>query len=202
MDVGPLVDYGMTGEREGQRSRADTGSHRNSSARFDASRERVWFDGGTDSGRERHRILRELRGELTRHPAVRFVEGQPTDEYRELRATMDPSWFGRGAETASLRVTWVPGPSPGPEASDRVTDTWMRTPIRAYYTLHYSEPDGPDCGFHCEPNPHVDGLLHSQEREDATHEYTYEPVSFDARSVTGLLWEMMDALADRLGEPE
>jgi hypothetical protein len=28
--------------------------------------------------------------------------------------------------------------------------------------------------------------------------YTYEPASFDARSVSGLLWEMMDALANRL----
>jgi hypothetical protein len=97
-------------------------------------------------------------------------------------------------------VTWVPDPSPGPDASDREGDTWKRTPVRAYYTLHYSEPDGFDCGYHCEPNPHIDGLLHYQEREDATKEYTYVPVSFDARSVTGLLWEMMDALGDRLGD--
>jgi hypothetical protein len=74
----------------------------------------------------------------------------------------------------------------------------VRTPIRAYYTFHYSEPDGLDCGFHCEPNPHVDGLLHYQAREDTNDAYTYETVSFDARSVSGLLWELMDALADRL----
>ena len=59
-------------------------------------------------------------------------------------------------------------------------------------------PDEFDCGFHCEPNPHVDGLLHYQKREDVNDMYTYEPVSFGARSVTGLLWEMMDALAGRL----
>ncbi|MCU4973575.1 hypothetical protein OB955_12585 [Halobacteria archaeon AArc-m2/3/4] len=82
--------------------------------------------------------------------------------------------------------------------SDRGNDTWMRTPIRAYYTLHYSESNGLDCGFHCEPNPHVDGLLHYQKREDTNEAYTYEPVSFGARSVTGLLWEMMDALAERV----
>jgi hypothetical protein len=142
--------------------------------------------------------LRELRGELARHPAVRSVEGVPPEEYRELRATIDSSWFGRETETASLRVTWLPDPTPGPEASDRRNDTWMRTPIQAYYTLHYSESDGFDCGFHCEPNPHVDGLLHYQKRENVDDAYTYEPVSFGARSVTGLLWEMMDALADRL----
>ena len=151
------------------------------------------------SGRDRHRILRELRGELGRHPAVRFVEGEPPDEYRELRAVLDPSWFGRATETASLRVTWIPAPTPGPDASDRANDAWTRTPIRAYYTLHYSESNGLDCGFHCEPNPHVDGLLHYQEREDANEAYTYEPVSFGARSVAGLLWEMMDALTDRIG---
>lgn len=99
-------------------------------------------------------------------------------------------------------MMWIPNPSPGPEASDRANDSWMRTPIRAYYTLHYSEPNGFDCGFHWESNPHVDGLLHYLEREDANDAYTYEPISFGARSVTGLLWEMTDALADRLGGPE
>jgi hypothetical protein len=84
--------------------------------------------------------------------------------------------------------------------SDRANDAWTRTPVRAYYTLHYSEPDGIDCGFHCEPNPHVDGLLHCQEREDANGTYTYQPVSFGARSVTGLLWEMMDALGVQLDD--
>ena len=159
-------------------------------------------DGGANSGSDRHRILRELRGELARHPAVRSVEGEPSEDHRELRATLNPSWFGRTAGTASLRVTWIPDLSPGPEASDRANDTWTRTPIRAYYTLHYSESDGFDCGFHCEPNPHVDGLLHYQERGHENDTYTYKPISFDARSVTGLLWEMMDALSDQIGDSE
>ncbi len=188
----------MTGERDTPETTPDTGGHRNTLPRPDSRGARVRSDGGANSGRDRHRILRELRGELVRHPAVRSVEGEPPDEYRELRATLNPSWFGRVTETASLRVTWVPDPTPGPEASDRANDIWMRTPVRAYYTLHYSESNGLDCGFHCEPNPHVDGLLHYQKREDANDAYTYEPVSFGARSVTGLLWEMMDALADRL----
>lgn len=155
-------------------------------------------DGGTASGRDRHRILRELRGELARHPAVLSVAGEPPSEHRELLADLDPSWFGRSEGTASLRIRWIPDPSPEPEESDRASDAWMRTPIRAYYTLQYSESSGFDCGFHCEPNPHVDGLLHYQERDEADDPYTYEPASFDARSVSGLLWEMTDALADRL----
>ncbi|WP_138004436.1 hypothetical protein [Halalkalirubrum salinum] len=188
----------MTGDRDASPNQTDTGVSRHASP--ESSREHVRFDGGSGPGRDRHRILRELRGELARHPAVRFIEGEPPDEYRELRATLDPSWFGRPAETASLRVTWIPDPSPSPEASDRVNDAWMRTPIRAYYTLHYSEPDGLDCGFHCEPNHHVDGLLHYQARADTDDTYTYEKISFGARSLSGLIWEMMDALADRLDD--
>ncbi len=80
---------------------------------------------------------------------------------------------------------------------DRASDDWQRTPLRAYYTLHYSEPEGFDCGFHCEPNPHVDGLLHYQERVDGGG-YAYEPVGVGARSAAGLLWELLDGLADRL----
>lgn len=190
----------MTGERDTPEDRPDTGGHRTSTSHSDSRGGRVCSDGGANSGAGRHRILRELRGELARHPAVRSVEGEPSGEYRELRATLEPSWFGRVTETASLRVTWIPDPIPGPEASDRANDTWMRTPIRAYYNFHYSEPDGLDCGFHCEPNPHVDGLLHYQKREGANEAYGYEPVSFGARSVTGLLWEMMDALGERLDD--
>lgn len=186
----------MTGDPDAPVYQSDAGVSRRASP--DSTRERVRFDGGADPGRTRHRMLREVRGELARHPAVRSVEGDPPDGYRELRATLDPSWFGRAVETASLRMTWLPDPSPGPEASDRVNDAWERTPLRAYDTLHYSEPDGFDCGFHGEPNPHVDGLLHYQERDDTDD--AYESVSLDARSVSGLLWEIMDALADRLGD--
>ena len=184
----------MTDERDILDSQSDR--HRHSGSHFQA--DSVRSDGGTTSGRDRHRILRELRGELMRHPAVLSVEGEPPSEYRELQATLDPAWFGRSGETASLRITWIPDPSPGPEESDRTSDAWTRTPIQAYYTFHYSESSGFDCGFHCEPNPHIDGLLHFQEREDVDDPYTHEPLSFDAQSVSGLLWEMMDALANRL----
>ena len=184
----------MTDERDTPDNQSDR--HRYAGSRFQA--DSVRSDGGTTSGRDRHRILRELRGELARHPAVLSVAGEPPSEYRELQATLDPSWFGRSGATASLRIAWIPDPSPGPEDSDRMSDAWMRTPIRAYYTVHYSEPSGFDCGFHCEPNPHIDGLLHYQERDEVSNPYTYEPISFDACSVSGLLWEMMDALANRL----
>jgi hypothetical protein len=50
-------------------------------------------------------------------------------------------------------------------AGDRARDEWRRTSIRACYTVHYSEPEGFDCGIHCEPNPHVDGLLQYQDTD-------------------------------------
>jgi len=188
----------MTGERESPGTQHDGDSHRSTGSIAGSPGDRARFDGGRDASGERHRILRELRGELARHPAVRTVEGEPPEVYRELQARLDPSWFGRPGETASLRVTWIPDPSPGPEASDRANDAWARTPIRAYYIFHYSEEGGFDCGFHCERNPHVEGLLHYQERGDENEAYTYEAASFGARSVTGLLWELMDSLAERL----
>lgn len=95
-------------------------------------------------------------------------------------------------------MTWLPHLSPGPSASDRSSDRWLRTPVRAYYALHYSEASGFDCGFHCEPNPHVEELLHYQERANSDEQYAYEPISFDARSLASLLWELMDALMARL----
>jgi hypothetical protein len=188
----------MTDERGMPGSQSD--HHQAAGSHFSAGS--VRSDGGTTPGRDRHRILRELRGELARHPAVLSVEGEPPSEYRELQATLDTSWFGHSGETAALRLTWIPDPSPGPEESDRTSDAWMRTPIQAYYTIHYNEPSGFDCGYHCEPNPHIDGLLHYQERDDVDDRYTYEPASFDARSVSGLLWEVMDALADRLSRQD
>ncbi|RLM50006.1 hypothetical protein DVK06_12135 [Halorubrum sp. Atlit-28R] len=184
----------MTDEPDASDSQAER--HRTSG--FHSQADAVRSDGGTASGRERHRILRELRGELARHPAVLSVAGEPPNAYRELQAELDPSWFGRSGATASLRLTWIPDPSVESADADRTSDEWVRTPIRAYYTVHYSEPSGFDCGFHCEPNPHIEGLLHYQERDEPADPYTYEPVSFDAQSVSGLLWELMDALGELL----
>ena len=104
----------------------------------------VATDGGNpgELGRERHRILRELQRELERHPSVQRVTGRPDGRYRELRATLEPAVFGVNAGTATFRVTWWPAPN-DPE-----------------YAFHYSDDTGFDCGWHREPNPHVDGKLH------------------------------------------
>jgi hypothetical protein len=141
-------------------------------------------DGGRDPtrdlGQERHRILRELRQQLERHPAVDDVRGVPDGTFRELRADLDPAAFGRDAQNASLRVSWWPAPD-DPE-----------------YAIHYSESTGFDCGFRHEPNPHVDGKTHYQERDSPDEAYEYEAISLSARTPARLLWTTLDLLADRL----
>lgn len=142
---------------------------------------RVLTDGGAPGarGQQRHRILRELQRELERHPAVEHVVGTPEGKFRELRASLDPTMFGVPEETATLRVTWWPAPD-GPE-----------------YAFHYSESSGFDCGWHKEPNPHVDGTLHYQERNSPDDDYQYEPVSFAATTPPRILWTILDRLGER-----
>lgn len=141
-------------------------------------------DGGRDRarnlGRERHRILRELRHELERHPAVLEVRGVPDGRFRELQATMDPHAFGRDANDATLRVAWWPAPGD------------------AEFVFHYSESSGFDCGFHREANSHVPGKTHYQERANPEDEYDYEAVSFRTEVPARLCWAVLERLEYRL----
>lgn len=156
--------------------------------------------GGGDPGAVRHRILRLLRHELERHPAVQEASGEPDGEFAQLIATVDPSQFGRDAETATLELTWYPllesaeGESGLPETGGRLTD------VSAMFRLHYSEPGGYDCGFHHEPNRHVDGWLHFQDRGTPDSEYEYAPCDLEARSPVAALWELLDILSGRIGD--
>lgn len=85
-------------------------------------------------------------------------------------------------ETASLRVTWWPAPD------------------GAEFVFHYSDSSGFDCGWHREPNPHVDGRTPYQERPSPDAEYRYEPVSLGAETPPRVLWTVLDRLTERLGE--
>lgn len=137
-------------------------------------------DPSDDRGQLRHRILRELRHELERHPAVREVRGSPDGTFRELRAVLDPAVLGRDADRATLRVAWWPGPDE-PE-----------------FAFHYSDDTGFDCGWHREPNPHVEGATHYQERRSPDEEYTYEAVSLGAATPPRTLWVVLERLEARL----
>jgi len=142
-------------------------------------------DGGSFDG-DRHRVLREVLRELDRHPIVVDVDGHPPSTFTEVRATLAPERWGHGpvgaedaeaGDDAALRVTWHPLDPPE-------------------FAFHYSDPAF-DCGWHHEPNPHVDGLAHYQERF-GDGAYSYEPVDFDGDTAVELVWEVMDRLRDRL----
>ena len=156
-------------------------------------------DGGRGVTQEdvekRHRILRSLREQLEHHPAIMSAWGSPDGQYAELEADVDPAQFGRGGESASLRVTWQPNPHLPPKTSleDR---RW--TSLTSNFKIHYTESSGFDCGVHLEPNPHVDGHLHYQERGSPTDEYDYDEVSLVATAPVGVLWEALEIIADRI----
>ena len=156
-------------------------------------------DGGWESTQEdvetRHRILRSLREQLERHPAIISAWGSPDGQYAELAADVDPTQFGRTSESASLRVTWQPNPHVPREAR---LDDRRRTSITSNFTIHYSESSGFDCGIHLEPNPHVKGHLHFPERTAPSEEYDYDEVSLAATAPVGVLWEALEIIADRL----
>jgi hypothetical protein len=141
-------------------------------------------DGGRDPdrnhGRERHRILRQLRRELERHPAIRSVRGVPDGRFRELRAEIDPAAFDRDAASATLRVAWWPAPE-DPE-----------------FVFHYSESTGFDCGWHREVNPDVEGMAHYQERGGLDEAYESEAVELPTLVPTRLCWTILERLEDRL----
>jgi hypothetical protein len=159
-------------------------------------------DGGRESTQgdveKRHRILRSLREQLERHPAIIAARGSPDGQYAELAADVDPAQFGRNVESASLRVTWQLNPHFPPEAN---LDDRRRTSLTSNFKIHYSESSGFDCGVHLEPNPHVDGHLHYQERTSPTDEYDYDGVSLTATAPVGVLWEALELIADRLQQP-
>lgn len=156
-------------------------------------------DGGWESRQEdvekRHRILRSLREQLEHHPAIISAWGSPDGQYAELAADVDPAQFGRDGESASLRVTWQPNPHLPPEAS---LDDRRRTSLTSNFKIHYSESSGFDCGVHLEPNPHVDGHLHYQERASPTDGYDHDEVSLAATAPVGVLWEALEIISDRL----
>ena len=129
---------------------------------------------------DRHRILRAIREDLERHPIVVAARGHPPSTFVEVRADLAPERWGHEAANATLRVTWQPITPPE-------------------FVFHYSD-EAFDCGWHHEPNPHVEGCAHYQERTG--DEYEYENVVFEGETPTELVWEIMERLRRRLNELE
>lgn len=139
--------------------------------------------GGYDPGQASHAALLEIRRALGRHPAVLDAYADPPALFTQVRAYLDPRVLGGTSESGSLTVRWYAGESP--EASPE-------------FVFHYSEDSRFDCGWHHEPNPHVDGWGHYQERGGRDEEYSYEPVTFGSEIPVRVCWEVMEMLEAQL----
>lgn len=133
-----------------------------------------------DPGEASHRALRGIQRELERHPAVLEVRGFPSDELTQVVAELASTRLGI-ADDSTLTARWFAGeaPSDPPE-----------------FSFHFSVGER-DFGWHHEPNPHVDGRGHYQERTGERH-YSYEPYSFTSDNPTRVVWEVMSMFASAL----
>lgn len=135
-----------------------------------------------DSAEASHRALRGIQRELERHPGVTEVRGFPSGEYTQVVAAIATMRLGIEATDATLTVRWFAGQTPDAPPE---------------FSFHYS--DGvTDFGWHHEPNPHVDGWGHFQERRGPGKEYSYEPYSFSSINPTRVVWEVMSVLTSKL----
>lgn len=134
----------------------------------------------------RHRTLIELKRTVQRHPAVDIARGSRQDDgrFRELDVPLSPVILDLDVDDAGLRIAWRPRPDPDEPA---------------YFVFHYHDSSELDFGWHREPNPHVDGLAHYQERSSPDDEYEYEPVDFDSLVPVALCWDILGRIEERLG---
>jgi len=140
-------------------------------------------DGGYDAGEASHTVLLELRRTITRHPGVSGARGDPPDLFTAVHGDVDPRVFGGASEKGSLSVRWFTGAS---------------REDRPQFSFHYSEDTGFDCGWHHEPNPHVEGWAHYQGRESAAASYEYQPVEFASLQPVRVMWGVLERLEDVL----
>lgn len=139
--------------------------------------------GGYDPGQASHAALLEIRRTLRRHPAVLEASAEPPTQFTRVRADLDPRVLGGSSESGSLTVRWYAGES---------------TEAAPEFVFHYSDGSGFDCGWHHEPNPHVEGWGHYQARERSDDAYTYEPVTFESAVPVRVCWDVMERLAAKL----
>ena len=148
---------------------------------------RVLADGptGASAAERRHRTLTELKRTVRRHPAVDVAAGVDENDgrFRELDVDFDARILDVEADDASLRIEWRPRPDPAEPA---------------YFVFHYWDSTGRDFGWHREPNPHVNGLEHFQERSDPNADYEYESAEFDSLSPIELCWEILGRIEERV----
>jgi hypothetical protein len=136
-------------------------------------------DGGYDPGEASHAALLEIRRSAEKHPAVEQARGHPSSLFTQVRMDVVPERLGRSSSSGVLTVRWYAG------------DT---RDARPEFSFHYSEESGFDCGWHHEPNPHVDGWGHYQTRQSTADEYQYTAVSFGSKQPVRVFWEILERL--------
>jgi hypothetical protein len=136
--------------------------------------------GDYDPAAVRERVLRGIRQELGRHPTVESVTAPPTEP--QVFARLAPDLLGLAAEAdteTTLTGRWYPGD----------------TGAEPMFSFHFSA-GAADYGWHYEPNPHVDGRGHYQERRNPDDDY--EPYTSGSLQPTRVVWEVLDRLSERL----
>jgi hypothetical protein len=139
-------------------------------------------DSSYDAAEASHRALRSIQQELEHHPTISTVRGFPSGEYTQVVAEVATDRLDSDVAEGTLTVRWFAG-----ETSDADPS----------FSFHYSDDNG-DFGWHYEPNPHVDGWGHFQERSDAEASYDYEPYTFSSGNPARVVWEVMSVLVSRL----
>ncbi|WP_290819553.1 hypothetical protein [Halovivax sp.] len=139
-------------------------------------------DSSYDPAEASHRALRGIQRELERHPAIDSVRGFPSGEYTRVVARVATDRLDVAGDDATLTVRWFAGESPDAPPE---------------FSFHYSDETG-DFGWHHEPNPHVDGWGHFQDRAVDENDYAYEPHGFSSNNPTRVVWEVTSLLMERL----
>jgi hypothetical protein len=134
-------------------------------------------------GQARNRAQSKIYEQLKRIPGLSDVryEDSGTGIGLQARSDIDTTVFADGViayPEAYIQANWWPQPDDEPN----------------WFQFHYTDSSGFDCGWHRQPNDHVNGLDHFQERDSSEEEYRYEPVTFEHRTATGLTWEIIDGL--------
>lgn len=136
-----------------------------------------------DSREASHGALRSIQQELERHPAVTEVRSFPSGAFTEVVAEVAVERWKIGRDRATLTVRWFAG-----ETSESEPE----------FSFHYSDEET-DFGWYHEPNPHVDGWGHFQERSEADEkDYSYKPFIFPSENPSRLVWEIMSHVSTRL----
>jgi hypothetical protein len=139
-------------------------------------------DSPYDAAEASHRALHSIQRELERHPTISTIRGFPSGQFTQVVAAVATDRLDTDSTDGTLTVRWFAGRTPDSDPE---------------FSFHYSDENG-DFGWHHEPNPHVDGWGHFQERAGSATAYDYEPYSFSSHNPARVVWEVLSRLVAHL----